>query len=282
MFLQRAILVTAAISLSLTTDTLRAEFEAAGSASAAKAYANSQLQQTAIVSGAAVGLGAISAQVALGQINAAVNINSTNQDAVTERLNMQLSALRDARDAQFAIDQKRFEYEKELNTIRIDLAKQQAEANYRLAQMTLNAQLVQAGLSSGFQNKNSGSSLEVSNTYFAARGPQSGSSSLDFAPSSSTSDESGNNSPLPGATVASQLSSLATGSSSSPSTSTISANLAARGARLGLDAPKAGLPVAQSDLMSFQSTVETSSDASQGQTSYADSSLNFPSSTHGR
>ncbi len=103
--------------------------------------------------------------IALTQSGIAQQISSQNNAGVTQRLDMQLAELKNARDdARKAEEEKRqldFYYQQE----RIDLAQKQANDNLDLAKQTLNAQLTQAGLSQGFSNStNSGDRLGVSRT----------------------------------------------------------------------------------------------------------------------
>ncbi len=103
--------------------------------------------------------------IALTQSGIAQQISSQNNAAVTQRLDMQLAQLSDARnDARKAEAEKRqldYYYQQQ----RIQLAQKQANDNLDLAKQTLSAQLTQAGLSQGFSNStNSGDRLGIGRT----------------------------------------------------------------------------------------------------------------------
>lgn len=138
-----------------------AGIQASANQAIAGVNAATSVATTRIASDTAKYLSTNQRDVALAQTQAAVNMNSLNQAAVTDRLGMQLAELRDAREQQFALDREKLMIEKELNQARIDLAYKQAEANKRLAEVTLQAELIKNGLSTGFKRRDSGSSLAV-------------------------------------------------------------------------------------------------------------------------
>ncbi len=113
--------------------------------------------------------------VALQQSAISQQIAKQNNDAQSQRLNMQLAELRSAReDAQKAEQEKR-QIEMKYNQDRIDLAKKQADDNVKLAKETLNANLTQAGLVSGVVSKNSTNSLSVTKAGLSSTRPSSNS-----------------------------------------------------------------------------------------------------------
>ncbi len=133
--------------------------QAAGQAAVAGIQAGASVAMTRIAADTSMYISAQNSRVALEQTWAAERINAYNQYSTTQRLDKQLTALREARESAASIERERLKNERELNDMRIQLSWQQAEANYKLAQMGLSAQLVQAGLSTGFIRKNSGANL---------------------------------------------------------------------------------------------------------------------------
>lgn len=119
--------------------------------------------------------------VALKQAQISQDISEQNNDAQTQRLNMQLVELRTAReDAQRSENEKR-RIEQDYNRERIELAKKQAEDNLKLAKATLNSNLVQAGLVSGAKAMNSANELSVQETRLPPRSGVSGVATLGSA-----------------------------------------------------------------------------------------------------
>ncbi len=185
-------------------------------------------------------------RVALEQTWAAERINAYNQQSTTSRLGAQLAELRSARESQASLERERMKNERELNDMRINLAYQQADANYKLAQMGLQSQLVQAGLSTGFVRKNSGSSITATTLLGArireATQPNRLLSSIGAPPP--------NYGTLPVARLhpAQRYPSALAG--------TLSANGLVRGSSLGMPVRLASAsPMLQSDLVNFQQSV---------------------------
>lgn len=141
---------------------------AAAEASAAKAVAASNgyasVATAAIQADTSKYLANIQAETALAQTMAAAEISRINNEGQTERLGMQLAELRAAREDSMRAEREKRMMELEYNRERIDLAKKQAEDNYKLAQATLQAQLVQAGLVSGIKYQDSSKGLTVTRT----------------------------------------------------------------------------------------------------------------------
>lgn len=137
----------------------------------AKIQSQSEIMQAMIQSNAQIQMTQISAEtskyvsnqatrVTLEQTKAAERINTLNQDGVTQRLDMQLAELRSAREDSATREKERLAEEKRLNDERMQLAQKQADDNVKLARQSLNAQLTQAGLQTGFGNsRNSGNAL---------------------------------------------------------------------------------------------------------------------------
>lgn len=144
---------------------------AAIQASADKAIAgiNAQatLATTAIQSDTTKYLATAQAEVALAQSVASMEINKINNDGQTERLGMQLAEVRAAREDAMQAEREKRWIEMYYNEQRIQLAKEQADANYKLAQATLQANLVQAGLVSGVTRIDSSAGLTVTRSGLA-------------------------------------------------------------------------------------------------------------------
>lgn len=165
------ILFGLAAIMSAAAPMVAAAIQADADKSIAKTNAETQIKLTEMTSQTSLALADQQAQIAMAQTQAAQDINAKNNQAVTDRLSLQLAQLSAARDAQIQQDEERFEYEQELNKERIALAQQQSDQNVQLAQQTLNAQLTQAGLTSGFDNsRNSGDRLSVSSVASARVG----------------------------------------------------------------------------------------------------------------
>lgn len=141
-----------------------ASIQAKADVAIAKINADTQITMTTITSETSKQLADKQKEVALTQSNIAADISKFNNNAVTNRLELQLAELRAARnDAQQAEREKR-QLELEFQNQRIALAQKQADDQVKLAKETLNAQLTQAGLSQGFSNsRNSGNQLGVTN-----------------------------------------------------------------------------------------------------------------------
>jgi len=118
------------------------------------------------------------AEVALAQAVMSKEINQINNDGQTERLGMQLAEVRAAREDAMAAEREKRWIEMYYNDQRIQLAKEQADANYKLAQATLQANLVQAGLISGVKRIDSSAGLTVSRTGMANGNTQVSSTNL--------------------------------------------------------------------------------------------------------
>jgi len=123
--------------------------------------AETSLAVTAINSETTKYLAAANAEVALAQAQTSQAINKINNDGQTERLGMQLAEVRAAREDAMAAEREKRWIEMYYNEQRIQLAKEQADANYKLAQATLQAQLVQQGLVSGVSRIDSSAGLTV-------------------------------------------------------------------------------------------------------------------------
>ncbi len=113
-------------------------------------------------------LAAAQAEVALAQAQTSMEINKINNDGQTERLGMQLAELRASREDAMAAEREKRWMEMYYNEQRLQVAKDQADANYKLAQATLQAQLVQAGLVSGSKRIDSSAGLTVTRTGLAS------------------------------------------------------------------------------------------------------------------
>ena len=159
-----AVLQGVAANIAAVSPIVTAGIQAQAEKAIAGINAEATVAMTRIASDTSKFLSTNQKEVALAQTFAAQNINTINQNGVTERLKMQLNELRDSREQQFELEREKLDMERELNAARIDLAKKQADANLKLAEKTLDAQLVQAGLSTGFKRKNSGARLTSSGT----------------------------------------------------------------------------------------------------------------------
>ncbi len=126
----------------------------------AATQAKAQIEMTNISANTSKFISNQNTEVTLQQTAAAERINRLNQDGVSQRLDMQLAELRNAREDAGQREKDRLAEEQRLNGQRIALAQKQADDNLKLARQSLNAQLTQAGLTSGFGNsRNSGNGL---------------------------------------------------------------------------------------------------------------------------
>lgn len=106
------------------------------------------------------------------QSKMAQDINKQNNDQQTQRLQMQLSEVAASREQAKQSEIARREEERALNQERIALAQRQADDQLKLAQASFNAQLTQAGLSTGFSNVNRpGGNLTVDTAQTGNRAP---------------------------------------------------------------------------------------------------------------
>lgn len=116
----------------------------------AKTNADAQVTMTKISADTSRKLADQQKDIAFQQAETAKEISEKNQSAVTERLAIQLNELRSAREEASAIEEKKRQYQQELDAQRIQLAQKQAEETQKLASTQLRAQLTAAGLSQGF------------------------------------------------------------------------------------------------------------------------------------
>lgn len=122
----------------------------------AKINADAQIQMTEITAENSKYLADSQSRMAQQQSTIAQQINKTNNDEQTKRLNMQLAEVKNSREQAYKSEQEKRAIEKEYNDQRIALAQKQADDNLKLARKTFDAQLTQAGLSSGFSGVNKG------------------------------------------------------------------------------------------------------------------------------
>lgn len=130
----------------------------------ARIQADAQIQMTVISADTSKYIANQNTGISLEQTAAAERINLLNQNGVTQRLDMQLAELRDAREDAAERERSRLVEEKRLNTERVALAQKQADDNLKLARLSLNAQLTQAGLTSGFGSSRNSSNALTSTT----------------------------------------------------------------------------------------------------------------------
>jgi len=151
----------------------------------AKLNADTQIKMTEITSETSKYLANQQKDIALTQSNLAAQISDKNNGAVTQRLDMQLAELRNARDDAAKAEREKRELEMTFQKERIALAKKQADDQLTLAKATLNAQLTQAGLSQGFAaTVDSGSRLTSTGTSVASGSGSSLGSSISGGSSS--------------------------------------------------------------------------------------------------
>lgn len=127
----------------------------------AKINADTQIQMTQITAENSKYLADSQSRMAQQQTATAQQINQTNNDEQTKRLNMQLAEVRASRDQATKAEQDKRAMEKQYNDQRIALAEKQADDNLKLARKTFDAQLTQAGMSSGFSGVNGQGGLNV-------------------------------------------------------------------------------------------------------------------------
>jgi hypothetical protein len=165
-----AILEGIAANIQAAAPAVIAGIQAKADVDIAKINSKAQLDMTQISADTSKFLAEKQSEVALYQAQTAKDINLINQTGQTERLEKQLSEVRaariDARDA----ERERLRYEQYYNQQRIALAYKQANDNQKLARATLDSQLVQAGLKTGFTNFDSGKRLAVSNPFMTGVG----------------------------------------------------------------------------------------------------------------
>lgn len=133
----------------------------------AATQAKAQIEMTNISANTSKFISNQNTQVTLQQTAAAERINKLNQDGVSGRLDMQLAELRSAREDAASREKDRLAEEKRLNAERIALAQKQADDNLKLARQSLNAQLTQAGLTSGFGSSRNSSTGGLTSTTLA-------------------------------------------------------------------------------------------------------------------
>lgn len=147
-----------------------AGIQASADKAIAKTNAQAQIKMTEITSSTSKFLSNQQKEIALTQTAASQQIAAENNARVTQRLELQLAELRAAREDQAKREREKIAIEQDLNKQRIELANKQADDNLLLAKQTLNKQLTQAGLSTGFANsRNSGSRLQIGRSNTAAR-----------------------------------------------------------------------------------------------------------------
>jgi len=135
----------------------------------ARTQAMAQIEMTNISAATSKFISDQNTKVTLEQTATAERINRLNQDGVSQRLDMQLAELRSAREDAAQREKDRLAEEKRLNEERIALAKKQADDNLKLARQSLNAQLTQAGLTSGFGNSRNSSTGGLTSTTLAGQ-----------------------------------------------------------------------------------------------------------------
>ncbi len=135
----------------------------------ARTQAMAQIEMTNISANTSKFISDQNTKVTLEQTATAERINRLNQDGVSQRLDMQLAELRSAREDAAQREKDRLAEEKRLNEERIALAKKQADDNLKLARQSLNAQLTQAGLTSGFGNSRNSTTGGLTSTTLAGQ-----------------------------------------------------------------------------------------------------------------
>lgn len=141
----------------------------------AKTNANAQMAMTKMTSETSKYLADQQKGVAVQQAQIAAQISNDNQKATTDRLNMQLASLKQARETTAAQDREKFQYQQQLDQQRIALAKQQSDETIRLANTQLRAQMTQAGISQGFvRSMNSATGLTVNGGSVGLQAQQGG------------------------------------------------------------------------------------------------------------
>ncbi|MBY0371996.1 hypothetical protein K2X33_15025, partial [bacterium] len=122
----------------------------------AQTNANAQMYMTDRTAQNSERLAQMQSQTALQQSQMSSQVAAANNQGVTDRLNMQLAELRNARQEAASAEQQRMALEQQYNDRRIALAEKQADQTMQIAQATLNAQLTQAGLATGTSVSSSG------------------------------------------------------------------------------------------------------------------------------
>jgi len=168
------ILMAIAAIIAAIAPMIVASIQAEADKAIAKINADTTIKTAQMQSDTSKFLANVQKDVALQQAQISQQITKQNNDAQSQRLNMQLAELRSAREDAKQAEQEKRQIELQYNQERIALAKKQADDNVKLAKQTLNANLTQAGLVSGVTSKNSSNSLTVAKAGLTST-PQSGS-----------------------------------------------------------------------------------------------------------
>jgi hypothetical protein len=115
----------------------------------ARVQANAQKYMTDSTNANSQRLAEMQQQTAIQTAQMQQAVAQQNNAGVTQRLEMQLASLENARNQAAQAEQQRLALENAYNQQRIALAQKQSDQNVALARSTLSAQLTQAGLSQG-------------------------------------------------------------------------------------------------------------------------------------
>jgi len=127
--------------------------------------ANASVAMTQIQANTTALLSNNQTEIGLGKTAATERIAALQQDGATERLMLQLESMKAERES-FAEERAEIrEIEQDRADQQIAFAREQAAQNLELARMSLDLQLVQAGLSTGLNTTNTGSSLRVTRAF---------------------------------------------------------------------------------------------------------------------
>jgi hypothetical protein len=142
-----------------------AAIQADADKSIARINQETAIQTTQISADTSKYLASTQKSISDAQIEATKQIASTNNGETTNRLEMQLAALKEARQENASLQREKRDLEKQLNDERIALAKKQAEDYLALGQATLSSRVSQAGMTTGFASaQGSANRLSVTRT----------------------------------------------------------------------------------------------------------------------
>ena len=108
-----AVLQGVAANIAAVSPIVTAGIQAQAEKAIAGINAEATVAMTRIASDTSKFLSTNQKEVALAQTFAAQNINTINQNGVTERLKMQLNELRDSREQQFELEREKLDMERE-------------------------------------------------------------------------------------------------------------------------------------------------------------------------
>ena len=165
-----AILLGLAGIIGAAVPAVSAAIQASADVQIAQIQTAGQETMTAMAANTSQVLAATQANVAAYESGITQQMNAFNQNQQSSRLGMQLAELRDARYQNLGLQEQNLQTQFYYNQQKIGLTQQQVLNSISLGKETLNAQMAQAGLSSGTSgNLNSGGSVGINRVLSGAR-----------------------------------------------------------------------------------------------------------------